>query len=73
VADFWHVLEGCTSRRHRQLVAVVNSHLAALSARIEGSVSAALEVRLEPAELRLAVPSAEQFHSNISQLLDQGG
>jgi hypothetical protein len=73
VADFWHVLESCTNRRHRQLVGVVNAHLDALSRRIEGSVNAALEVRLAPAELRLEVPSAEQFHSNITDLLSQGG
>ncbi len=39
---------------------------------MEGAVSAQLEVALEPLGLRLAMPSAEEFHADLSELIEQG-
>lgn len=65
-------MESCTNARAAQLIRKLNTALEALSARVEGAVSAQLDVRLEPVSLRMAMPSAEQFHGDLTQLIEKG-
>lgn len=70
--DFWGVLEACASSRHTELLSALNTHLTALSRRVEGAVSEALGVELAPADIRLRPPSAEQLHSDVQGLINKG-
>eukprot|EP00198_Chlamydomonas_reinhardtii_P007707 XP_001697044.1 predicted protein [Chlamydomonas reinhardtii] len=64
--------QACAASRHAELLSALNTHLAALSRRVEGAVSEALEVRLAPADIRLRPPSAEELHSDVAELIERG-
>lgn len=73
VHDFWGVLEAVAASRHHQLLADLNTHLAALARRVEGAVSERLAVPLAPADIRLRPPSLEQLHGDVQELIEKGG
>jgi hypothetical protein len=72
VAEAWRVMEGATNARAGALVESLNSTLDGLSARVEGAVAEALEVRLEPVTVHLAAPDALQFHEDLQELIEKG-
>lgn len=72
VRAFWASLESATNARARQLFAAINGRMSELCAAIEGEVSEALCCRLEPADIRLAPPSAEEFHADLQALFATG-
>ena len=73
VAEAWRVMEGATNARAGALVESLNGTLDELSLRVEGAVSEALEVRLDPVTVNLAVPDAMQFHDDLQELIEKGG
>lgn len=72
VGEFWRVLEECTRARHSEMLKQVNHHLGKLSREVENMVSSALDVHLEPVNVALQLPTAEQFHSNLHDLIQKG-
>lgn len=70
--DFWGSLEQSTNQRQRQLLSAINARIRELSAAVEKEVSLSLHCSLEPVDMRLKPPSAEQFHVNLQQLLQRG-
>eukprot|EP00775_Hariotina_reticulata_P005528 gene5528-5762_t len=72
VAEAWYVMERATNERAGRLISSLNGAIHRLSARLEGAVSDALEIRLEAVSLRLAAPDACQFHADLSDLIDKG-
>ncbi|KAK9830273.1 hypothetical protein WJX72_010744 [[Myrmecia] bisecta] len=72
VGEFWQQLERATNERQHTLFRRINTHLQALSQRIEAAVGEVLEVRLEPAHIRLEMPSAQDFHTSLQTLFAEG-
>ncbi|KAL4419401.1 hypothetical protein ABPG77_003375 [Micractinium sp. CCAP 211/92] len=72
VRDFWGSLEQSTNARQRQLFAAINARIAELSAAVEAEVSLTLHCQLEPVDMRLKTPSAEDFHCSLQELLERG-
>ncbi|KAI7841857.1 hypothetical protein COHA_004386 [Chlorella ohadii] len=72
VRAFWASLESATNVRARQLFTAINERMAELCVEIEGEVSEALCCRLEPADIKLAPPTAEQFHADLQALFATG-
>lgn len=72
VRDFWGSLEQSTNARQRQLFAALNARIAELSAAVEAEVSLTLDCQLEPVDMRLRTPSAEDFHCSLQELLERG-
>ncbi|KAL4860024.1 tRNA(adenine(34)) deaminase [Chlorella vulgaris] len=70
--DFWHTLEQATNQRQRSLFDTINGHMQALSQAIEAEVEGTLHCALEPVDMRLKPPTAEQFHANLTDLLQRG-
>lgn len=70
--EFWHELESATNERQAAMFGLLNGHLARLGARVEAAVGGLLHVRLEPAALCLAPPSAQQHHADLQALFDAG-
>lgn len=42
------------------------------TAQVEATVSASLDVQLDPVQISIAMPSALQFHSNLQMLITNG-
>lgn len=72
VADFWSILEVVTAGRHAELLADLNVTLAQLSRRVEGTVSERLDISLQPVDISMRLPSAEQFHGDVKSLVANG-
>lgn len=72
VRDFWGSLEQSTNARQRQLFSAINARIAELSAAVEAEVSLTLCCQLEPVDMRLRTPSAEDFHCSLQELLERG-
>jgi tRNA U34 5-carboxymethylaminomethyl modifying GTPase MnmE/TrmE len=72
VRGFWHQLETATNERQRALLRRLNGHLEGLSRAIEAVVAERLSVRLEPVDLRLQPPTAQQFHDSLQRLFAAG-
>ncbi|GAX72603.1 hypothetical protein CEUSTIGMA_g59.t1 [Chlamydomonas eustigma] len=72
VSEFWAVLEACTCARHKELLKSVNKQMEGLSRQIESVVGGCMDVSLNPVSLKLTAPSAEQFHSDLQDLINKG-
>jgi hypothetical protein len=72
VDDFWHDLERAANEQQRVLITCINKQLDHLSASIEETVGEMLDVRLEPVNLRMAVPSSQEFHDTLAELFTHG-
>eukprot|EP00879_Flechtneria_rotunda_P000273 GHRR01000358.1.p1 GENE.GHRR01000358.1~~GHRR01000358.1.p1 ORF type:complete len:929 (+),score=433.08 GHRR01000358.1:324-2789(+) len=65
-------MEVATNARASRLITSLNSAIQSLSTKLEGTVSEALQVHLEPVTLRMAAPDACQFHADLTELIDKG-
>lgn len=72
IAEFWHILEACCSSRHAELIRHINRQLESLSRRVEAGVSEALDVKLLPVNIAMQMPSPEEFHADLAQLIRRG-
>ena len=72
IHQFWHDLEVATNDKHQQLIGILNVHLDSLARDVEQVVGAALNLRLEPLDIQLDPPNAQQFHKSIQELFDTG-
>ena len=72
IHQFWHDLEVATNDKHQQLIGILNVHLDSLARDVEQVVGAALNLRLEPLDIQLDPPNAQQFHKSIQDLFETG-
>eukprot|EP00884_Botryococcus_braunii_P002284 jgi/Botrbrau1/12056/Bobra.0295s0011.1 len=72
VRDFWHQLEVAATTQQHELYAIINKQLDKVSAAIEASVGEILNVRLEPVNLRIEIPTSEDFHNSLAELFKHG-
>ena len=61
-----------TNEKHQQLISILNVHLDSLARDVEQVVGAALNLRLEPLDIQLEPPNAQQFHNSIQDLFNTG-
>lgn len=70
--DFWQATETMANEQQRVLFAKLNSHIRGLAASIASTIDVALDVQLEPVDLSLTPPDAQQFHLDLQALLAAG-
>ena len=72
IQEFWHELEVATNEKQQQMVGTINQHLSSLARDIEDVVGRTLDLRLEPVDIRMDPPTAQDFHDSLQQLFSSG-
>ena len=72
IQEFWHELEVATNEKQQQMVTTINQHLSGLARDIEDVVGRTLDLRLEPVDIRMDPPTAQDFHDSLQQLFSSG-